>query len=76
MTEPKEETTKGVYKYEFSLSIGLWGADQSDTLNISDLGLDEDDWDNLLEESRRGILDEHLQDWSAGLISSGWTAKQ
>ena len=76
MTEPKEEATKGKYSYRFSLSVGFSGAERSEMLNISDLGLDEDEWDDLLEESRRGILDEHLQDWRAGLISSGWEVEQ
>jgi len=76
MTEPKEETTKGVYRYEFSLSIGRCVGSQSTIFHISDVGLDEDGWDALSEEDRQEVLDESLQDWKVGLIDCGWTAKQ
>jgi len=74
MTEPKEETTKGVYRYEFLLDIGR--GSQSAIFHISSAGFDEDDWDDLLEESRQEVLDESLQDWRAGLIDCGWKAQK
>jgi len=76
MTEPKEETTKGIYSYQFSLSIGFSGAEQLRTFHISEAGLDDDEWDALSEEDRREALDESLQDWRAGLINCEWKAKQ
>ena len=76
MTEPEEETTKGVYRYEFSLSIGRCVGSQSTTFCISDIGLSEDWWDRLSEETRQEVLDESLQDWKVGLVDCGWTAKQ
>jgi len=69
-----EETTKGKYAYQFTLGIGLPGATQSEMFYVSEIGLKEDDWDDLSEEARRRILDEHLQEWKIGLVDCGWEA--
>jgi len=67
MTKLKKETTKGKYSYLFSLSVGFLGAERSDMFYV-----DESNWDDLSEEARQKILNEHLQKWTAKLIASRW----
>jgi len=69
-----EETTKGKYAYKFTLAIGGCIGKQSMAFHINDAGLSEDDWDNLSEEARHEVLDEHLQEWKIGLVDCGWAA--
>ena len=56
--------------YNISLSIGYNGADQEDTLNISD-HLSESDWDNLTEDEQEEWLDDMTKEKLGQYIEYG-----
>ncbi len=69
-----DEPTRGVYEYEFTLSIGFIQK-QTRTLNITKFGWFEEEWDTLTEQERIRALDDAVCDWSNDYIETSWEAK-
>lgn len=66
------KTTKGVYRFEFSLNIGILTAMRTDRVTVGDLGYENEEWDAISEEQRQKELDSYLEEWANGYIEINW----
>ena len=68
--EEQEET----YTYEVTLSVATRyiGSEVTETIKLGDLGLSDQEWDEMTDYQRDDVIYEYLNDWVWQEIDTGW----
>lgn len=58
--------------YNFTLSIGFSGAIQQEEFTVEDMGLTQNEWNKLNEDTKNKILQQEWKEWINDYIDGGW----
>jgi len=58
---------------KFYLSLNLVGCDIIESFTLNDVGIDQQDWEDMTEKERADDLQDFGQDWVNNNCEWGWT---
>lgn len=62
-------------KIEFYASLGFVRGDREKTTTLRELGLDEEEFEEMSESDIEEFLNEEFESWLSNYLNSGWHVK-